>query len=408
MRCLFLLIGCLLAAVCHASGRQFNLESAKANTATMSFRLVNNLIIIPLHINLSDTLHFILDTGSRNTIFFQNDSTQNPLDKANLLPAFIRGIGMDQAYIPAFQSRGNTMHLPGITGTNLDILYFDASGLDFASFLGCRVDGILGTDLFHDFIVRVQYARKKIQIYRPGTPYSTKKAIAISLQMELGRPYLQIPVDAGHGKFKAKLLIDLGESKPISLLADSHPQLLYPERFTIASLGVGLGGAVSGYIARIPGLELGKYRLEEVIASFPDESSLPQMHFTDGRHGSLGAGILKKFECVFDFADQMLYLRNTEDLDKPYLYNRLGAELAATGEHYSRFRISFVIPHTPAAFFGLQKDDEIIAVNGRNTKNKTLDQVWRRINDSKNDYITLKVLRNNTVHVIDILLFNIL
>lgn len=362
----------------------------------------------PLQINGSDTLHFILDTGSRNTILFLNDSVSNPLHTLTTTPALIRGIGMEQEYIHAFLSRENTVSIGRVSGSGVNILWFDATEFNISGYLGTQVDGILGTDIFHDLVVRVQYEARKLVFEPRGALKLSKKYISLPLQMEQGRAYLEADTDAGSGPFSAKLLIDIGESKPLSLLADTHPQLRYPERFTIASLGVGLGRAISGYIARIPGINVGKYRANDLVVAFPDEQSLPLIHRADGRHGSIGAGLLQKFECVFDFAGARLYLRRTGNLNKPFLYNRLGAEISTTGELHDRFLVNFIIPYTPAEFFGLKKGDEILAVNGRSTHRGTLDQVWRWINDHRNDYITLKVRRNDTVLVVDILLFNIL
>ncbi|MFT6963006.1 MAG: hypothetical protein ACJAWV_002740, partial [Flammeovirgaceae bacterium] len=68
---LFLLISVLLFGNAQANDDEaslFHFKHPNKKSITIPFKMVNNLIIIPLFINNSDTLHFILDTGVNKTI----------------------------------------------------------------------------------------------------------------------------------------------------------------------------------------------------------------------------------------------------------------------------------------------------------------------------------------------------
>jgi len=403
-----LAIAVCISSLLFALEPKYNIVPDQLNTAIVPFNTVNNLIVCKIRINDSDTLNFILDSGAKNTILFLPDASNNPLNLTKVSSAYLRGIGWERDSIRAYMSKNNTIYLPGVEGKQVDIAYLMTSDFDISAYLGSRIDGIIGSDIFQQLVVRINYSRNEILFHNPGTAEINKKYAAIPLDIDKGKAYVTLPVTIGLNKINARLLLDLGESKPLNLIPFSDPKLTYPEKFTMASLGVGLNGAISGYIARINSLKLGHYLIEDVITSFPDEISLPNMHFDDHRQGSLGAGILERFECVIDFPAKTLYLKRTGNLNKPFPYNRLGAELIAEGKDYSTFIISNIIPLTPADIFGLTNGDEIIAVNGRRTKNHTIDEIWRWINNENLEFVSLKYIHNGHEYELNVHLFDIL
>jgi CubicO group peptidase (beta-lactamase class C family) len=97
-----------------------------------------------------------------------------------------------------------------------------------------------------------------------------------------------------------KLVVDSGASHALSLELGSSSELKLPEGATKAALGRGASGEVTGYTARIKGLEFGGQVFTDVPTSFPDASL--GVAGRNGRQGNLGSGILRRFKIIYDYS----------------------------------------------------------------------------------------------------------
>ena len=70
----------------------------------LTFRLINNLIVLPIEVNGSE-LNFLLDTGVSNTIMF-NLSVEDSLKLRNIEKVKLRGLG-EGGQIDAIRSSSN-------------------------------------------------------------------------------------------------------------------------------------------------------------------------------------------------------------------------------------------------------------------------------------------------------------
>ncbi|WP_445756042.1 retropepsin-like aspartic protease [Polaribacter sp.] len=77
----------------------------------IDFKLINNLIVIPLKINGKE-LSFILDTGSNKTIVF-NISENETIGLKNLEKLELRGLGKGNS-VEALLSQNNTITIQNI------------------------------------------------------------------------------------------------------------------------------------------------------------------------------------------------------------------------------------------------------------------------------------------------------
>jgi C-terminal processing protease CtpA/Prc len=149
-----------------------------------------------------------------------------------------------------------------------------------------------------------------------------------------------------------------------------------PQKFIIANLGVGLSGPISGFLSRITEVELGKYKIKKVITSFPndyDEETLKYLSVK--RDGNIGVGILKRFTVIFNYHDNALYLKPNANFGDPFEHDMSGMEYYSGGEDFKHIVISRVEPGSPADEIGLERDDEIVAINFKSVADMTLEQI---------------------------------
>ncbi len=74
-------------------------------------------------------------------------------------------------------------------------------------------------------------------------------------------------------------------------------------------------------------------------------------------------GILQRFTLIIDYPDSALYLKPGANANAPFEHDMSGLEYYRTGDDYSHVIISRVEPGSPADDIGLEKDDEIVAIN---------------------------------------------
>ena len=147
--------------------------TTKRKSVKIPFKFVHNLIIIPVRINNSQPLNFILDSGVKNILithlFFSDSLELNEVDKIS-----VRGLGEGHS-IEAYQSKGNDLHMPGIRGVNNQVYVLMEDVFNLSMRMGMPVHGIIGFDIFKNFIVKVNYSSKVINLYRPDEKIKKKR-----------------------------------------------------------------------------------------------------------------------------------------------------------------------------------------------------------------------------------------
>lgn len=170
-----------------------------------------------------------------------------------------------------------------------------------------------------------------------------------------------------------KLVIDLGAGHPLSVenMVQKHG---IPKKAIQANLGVGLNGPISGYLSRVNNIEMGSYKIKDIITSFPDKDYV-QRTASVPRDGNLGIGILKRFNLVFDYTNGFLYIKKNEKFGTPFEHDMSGIEYYMAGENLSHLIIGRVAPGSPADEIGLIKDDEITSINFKPVSKMTAEEI---------------------------------
>ena len=139
----------------------FNLTKNKSSK--IRFQLINNIIVIPVQINGVE-LSFILDTGVSQPILF-NLVNMDSYQIRNTKISSLRGLG-SEGFIETIRSKGNILKIGEAISVNREIsLVFDPT-INFTPRLGVPVHGIIGYDVFKDFVVEINYNLKYIRLHK--------------------------------------------------------------------------------------------------------------------------------------------------------------------------------------------------------------------------------------------------
>ncbi|MCX7636470.1 MAG: aspartyl protease family protein [Cyclobacteriaceae bacterium] len=367
--------------------------------------IVNNLVIVPVILNETLPLKFIVDTGVRTAILTQkafSDILQLPYSRKYS----ISGPGGEKI-IDAYVTNNVSLRLPGVLGRGHALLVLEEDYLELRNYLGTDVHGILGYELFSRFVVQLDYQRKIMTLMMPDKFKPSKKFTAIPLRIQDTKPYLLAPIsiDSGH-TLNAKLLVDTGASHSLMLETDSDPRIHLPARTVSGVLGRGLGGAITGKIGRIQSIELGNRVIRNVLANFPDpESYFPDSLITSrvDRNGTLGGELLSRFTVVINFPQEKIYLRPNNQLRREFYFNMSGLNIRAKGASLNMFEVSEVRAGSAGEEAGILPGDLILSINNMPTSSMKLEHINALFNSKPGRKLRLTISRagqNKSVEVI--------
>lgn len=410
-------------------GQGFNLPKGK-KYEKVSFQLINNLIIIPIKVNGAE-LSFILDSGVSKPILF-NVSDKDSIHLKNVSEITIRGLG-DGEPIKALSSEGNFFKLENIRNLNQHLYVVLDREMNFSPTLGIPIHGIIGYDLFRDFVVDINYSSRQIKFYDPEhyVPKSYKDEELLPLVIRKNKAYVQGNVDLNDKKdVPVNLLIDTGSSDAVWLFPDKYKGLEVPDKFYDDFLGKGLNGTIFGKRTMVKSIRLGSHTLKDAKAAFPDMNTFGLDANLGNRNGSLGGEILKRFNVIVNYSSNEIRLRKNAYFKKPFQYNMSGLQIRHNGLRYIADRIadnrgvvygsrkSFgdvqilmegstrlsLVPEivvsairlgSPAEQAGLKEGDIILAVNGKKVHSYKLQEVLKMINDKEGKKIRVLIERYN-------------
>jgi hypothetical protein len=251
------------------------------------------------------------------------------------------------------------------------ILKTDHFGL--SNFAGIPIHGLLGYEFFNNLVVKIDFGDSTLTVTRPKNARFFSRGSKIHLSIEDRKPYLQAKVTYPNGtKSTDKLVFDLGAGHPLSLenIIEKHG---LPDKFIAANLGMGLTGPIEGFLSRVKEVDIGKYKVKNVITSFP--ISKPGEPPTEKRDGNLGMGLLKRFTMIVDYPDSALYLKPGYNMDEVYEHDMSGLEYYCSGDDLNHVIISRVEPGSPGDEIGLEPGDEIMSINFKLVSKMTLEEI---------------------------------
>lgn len=340
------IILCFLVLNCWFLGAQDGFFLNEATSHKIKFEFTSNLIIIPVEIN-GITLSFVLDTGVSKPILF-NLTERDSLDLKNTQTFYLHGLGAD-GKLEALKSRNNVFNIGGAICNNQDLYVVFDNSINFTPRLGILVHGIIGYDIFKNFIVEINYNSKYLKLHKPESFHlkSSKKWKTLPLDIYRRKPYIDAIVKISEEEKPVKLLIDTGSSDALWLFEDKVNGIAPVNgRFFKDYLGKGLSGSVYGKRSKVKGFQLGGYHLDDVNVSFPDSTSINLAKTYTKRKGSVGGDILKRFNIFFDYNNKKIHLKKNGLFKEPFTYNNSGIVLEHNGNMYVKERIN--IPSAPS------------------------------------------------------------
>lgn len=403
----------------------------KQQTSKVKFKLINNLIIIPVEIN-GISLSFLLDTGVSKPIIFSFLNVSDTLNIKETETLYLRGLGEGES-VKALKSKNNIVKIGDAIKLNQDLYELFDTDLNMAPRLGVPVHGVIGFDFFKDLVIEINYSSKHIILTNPENfKYKPcKKCAVLNLEFYNNKPYLNAEITENEKKIPIKLLIDSGASDALWLFEDDSLGIKSKTNYFNDFLGYGLSGSVYGKRTTIDALYLQSFVLENANVAYPESTSISSAKNVKNRNGTLAGNILKRFNMIIDYQNAIITLKKNALFKEPFSYNKSGIELAYDGVRFvkeidrkaaakigepptneainsikivlePKYKLSLKPAYTivelrtnsPAENAGLMLNDIILTINGKPSYYYSLQQLTQMFYDDDGKRIRITVDRN--------------
>ncbi len=372
----------------------FRFENPKERVVSIPFKASQNLILLPLFLNNSDTLWFILDSGVRNTILFDLPD-KDSLQMIGSRQLRIGGLGMG-AMVNVLHTYNNTIRLPGIRGSHQDVLVVKDSSFSIKSILGSPIHGIIGYALFKDFIVEINYPKRLVRLHLPDQFRSHGKGRPLDFQVIDQKPFLPVTVTFPDGEILLyRLLLDTGAGFSAALFLTEEERARLKAPTVYGTLGFGLNGYLRGHLIKAREIRLGPYTISHPILAIPDSLAVQPHLLSHDHQGIIGMDIIKRFHCYISYPDERVWLRKNRLFSAPFQYNSSGIEVEKPIENLPLYLVREVRPGSAAWKAGLRKGDQLIRINGRDVKSLGLNGLNRLLSSKAGKKLSIEIRRGN-------------
>ncbi len=410
----------------HAQKKELSLAE-NVNKETISFQFIKNLVVVPITFN-GHQMNFIVDSGLKEIILFsQYDKTIN---KNNLRQINLKGLGKDNADTKGFFSSKNQIVLgQNYSSNNMDIIVIQDENFNLFSRLGIEVHGIIGSEFFKNYPIQIDYAKRKITIYKSILEVKKLKKFQsnpLEISPEI-KPFSTVDFTHQTTYTNQKMLIDIGNSDGLWLFENQIENLAPLQHVFSDELGKGFNGSINGKRGVIDAVNLNKYKLNQPLIAIPDIESIQYINFKNNRKGSLGNEILRRFTIILDYKNQLFYYKPNRNFKDAFHYNRSGLTIihdqfewkkTSVGMTFNTndidkdngtttqkmnyqfemkpvYKIEVVRKKSNADLVGLKANDILTKLDGRQVNKMSLDDIEKFMIKNEFQQISVEILRNN-------------
>jgi outer membrane lipoprotein-sorting protein len=366
---------------------------AGKTSTEIPFVLASNHIHIPVVIDKSRPLNFILDSGAGGPVMDTDVAKELGLQTVGKLEARGAGEGTQEAnFIRLPNVRLGDVVIDSTSGVAISLKFLD-------KYEGMPIEGIVGYDLFSRFVVKIDYQNQKLTLYEPSSFKYEGKGQSIPITLENNHPHVKAIVD---GKYEGNFVIDCGARSSLTLytpFVEEHNLVAKSGKTIDVLAGVGVGGKVMGKATRMQSIKIGDFVIPAPLTNL--SSAKAGALSSEKTAGNIGGGILKRFTVIFDYGDSRMILEPNANF--AYEDNLDMAGLWLTRENDST-KVDFVVDDSPAGNAGIKEGDVIVKINGQPAKDLQLRDIRQTLMSDAGETVTVTISSEGKERTIDLTL----
>jgi PDZ domain/Aspartyl protease len=329
-----------------------------------------NAVFVPVLIHEHGPLLFALDTGSYNSIVASEIVAELGVHTKGSMSGMGSGSSYTMADIPSLE-----MRLPD------GLVLATASGAAIpmagpSALIARRFDGIVGADVLKELVVEIDYATHSVILHDPAHfTYAGRGAVLPFAYWNDYDPLVTGEITVpGQPPIPVRMLIDTGAGGTVLTTPFVNRHRLLSALPTLSSPDMGAGGAASvKHVARLGSLRIGPYTIDQPLGALSDDTQGTFAHADFDIN--LGGDILRRFNVIIDYPGRRLILEPNAAYAQPFRADASGLVLEAQGKNHRTFRVTGIVPGSPAADAGVQRGDVIAALDSRAARDFALWEV---------------------------------
>ena len=276
-------------------------KAANDPITILPISVARDRVMVPASLNGTNKLSFLLDTGYTMTMLHPELVEQLQLRRAGEITiAGIAGEERAATYEGAVFQLGEAKYAPRRV----------AAVRDGAS--RRRRDGILGSGLFRQFVVMIDFQHARLTLFSPTNFHYNGPGEIIPLHFRRSStPTVSAVINGTNGSpVRGEFEIDTGCDSGVCLGHDfiTMNHLLNETETRGGGGKFGVGGSVKTRSGHLPDLQLGGAKIEKPQTDFFLEGS----PVDPGLAGHIGIGALRRFKVIFDYSRQRMILERPE------------------------------------------------------------------------------------------------
>lgn len=368
-RCLALILLCLslsFIATAQTPTPRYRFTSGHSSL-NVPIELSNNLIVLKVRVNQSRPLAFIFDTGASISVIDPQSARALGLRSTGKLKLAATG-GSVQSGL----TKPVSLSISGVTAFNQTLATIDLDMV--APLFGYKIDGIIGHDFIHNFVVEIDYASSLMSLYETDGYKYSGAGESIPIELIEKTPFVRGRVVlSGREPVEGRFEVDTGGAGVVYLhtpFVNKNKMLETLSGWSQSKLG-GAGGSSAAVKSHIVAVELGTISLKNPLVAFAQG--------TEGSEGSsdydgeLGGEFFSHFKTILDYSRSLMILEPNQNVSTTK--NLSGLELVAEPPRFRTYTVNAVADNSPAAAAGVHEEDTIRSINGRPTARLTLKEV---------------------------------
>lgn len=332
--------------------------------------LFGDHIFIHLSVDGSEPLDFIFDTGDGLPVIDLDIAKQLKLDlnhsaSKTSAQGAIKGALIDH----------NTIELNGIE-LEKDIQLYATSLRHLEMSIGRNIDGIIGYDLLHHYVVRLDYDRSMFLLYNQDGFKHDGSGESFDFKLDNYIPHVTGKVVLNDGEtIDGDFFLNTGAGTTLDFNTKFAQKENIVDRtgehfsYPVAGLG---DVETMHYEGRVQNFKLGSFD----FANLPIGISTAKHGIQHNKKvdGIIGNGILKRFNITFDYARKKIHFSKNDSYAEKFKVNASGMYLQLS-EDMSNVLVHRVYENSPASDAMIETDARILKINGKMASELTLPEL---------------------------------
>lgn len=323
---------------------------------TLPFEIVNGHIYVKVVVDNGRPLNLAFDTGARANLLHEQVAEE--------LGFNIDGVQQvnDASGIVKIKSSYN--HSMKVGSLDFRRETFLLMNLDHLGDEDHPMDGVIGGSILDEFITEINFDDSEIRFYERSVFQAPEGFTEEKMTLE---PF-RVPI------INCKLMLNDGTAKEGFYLVDTgaalairfNVPLVKKQKLTESLLpnyaytSRALNSESTDYIGRLPAFEIMGHKFQGFqVRMATDAGGVSGRSSVDG---IVGLEILKRFNLIFDYRQEIIYMQPNSLYNTFFLENFSGLKVK---KQNGRLQVEAVADNSPALDQGMKTGDEILSVDGQ-------------------------------------------